>query len=65
VVYRQQFRLANIRYQDDLFGLRTADMAGKNHWESFDGNHLGFTTEEFLGWIDKYFGTPVEEASVE
>jgi len=45
-------------YREDLFGLRTADEAGKNHFESFQGNHLGFTTAEFLGWIDEYFGTP-------
>jgi palmitoyl-protein thioesterase len=41
-------------YQKDLFGLRTADEAGKNAFESFDGDHLQFTMEEFDGWVTKY-----------
>ncbi len=42
-------------YRDDLFGLRTADEAGKNFFESFVGDHLEFTLEDFEGWIKKYF----------
>jgi palmitoyl-protein thioesterase len=34
-------------YQDDLFGLRTADEAGKNNFESFEGDHLRFEMEDF------------------
>jgi len=42
-------------YLDDTFGLRTADEAGKNHFESFYGNHLEFSTAELMGWLRKYF----------
>merc|ERR1712048_1513057 len=42
-------------YQEDLFGLQTADKAGRIHFESTPGNHLQFTTDELLGWVDKYF----------
>jgi palmitoyl-protein thioesterase len=41
-------------YQKDLFGLRTADEAGKNHFESFDGDHLQFSMSDFEGWVTKY-----------
>lgn len=39
----------------DLFGLKTAEEAGKNHYESFDGPHLGFSTDDINGWVNKYF----------
>jgi palmitoyl-protein thioesterase len=42
-------------YQSDSFGLRTADEAGKNNFESFEGNHIAFTEEELMGWLEKYF----------
>lgn len=41
-------------YQKDLFGLKTADDAGKNHFVSFDGDHLQFKMDEFDGWVTKY-----------
>jgi len=41
-------------YKDDLFGLRTADEAGKIHFETTSGNHLDFTEEQLFGWLDKY-----------
>jgi hypothetical protein len=41
-------------YQKDLFGLKTAQEAGKNYFESFDGDHLQFTMEDFDGWVNKY-----------
>jgi palmitoyl-protein thioesterase len=41
-------------YQDDLFGLQTAQRAGKNHFESFVGDHLQFPLEDFRRWIDTY-----------
>lgn len=42
-------------YTQDLFGLKTADDAGKNHFESFKGEHIRFTEEELFGWLKKYF----------
>jgi len=42
-------------YKGDLFGLKTADEAGKNHFESFKGEHIRFTETELFGWFDKYF----------
>ena len=41
-------------YQQDLFGLKTAQEAGKNYFESFDGDHLAFTEEDFERWIMAY-----------
>jgi len=42
-------------YKEDLFGLKTADDAGKNFFESFAGEHIQFTETELFGWLDKYF----------
>ena len=42
-------------FRNDTFGLRTADEAGKNFFESFRGQHIRFTETELYGWIDKYF----------
>merc|ERR1711871_1189789 len=42
-------------YKEDLFGLKTADEAGKLFFETTPGNHLQFTEKELFGWIDKYF----------
>jgi palmitoyl-protein thioesterase len=42
-------------YQKDLFGLKAAEEAGKNIYESFDGDHLAFTEEDFDRWIQTYF----------
>jgi palmitoyl-protein thioesterase len=42
-------------YQKDLFGLKTAEEAGKNHFESFVGDHLAFTEDDFERWIETYF----------
>jgi len=41
-------------YQKDLFGLKTADEAGKNYFESFEGDHLAFTEEDFERWVTTY-----------
>jgi palmitoyl-protein thioesterase len=41
-------------YTDDLFGLRTAQEAGKNYFESFQGDHLQFTMEDFEKWVNAY-----------
>ena len=43
------------RYKEDLFGLRTADEAGKILFNSTSGNHLQFTNGELLWWVDNYF----------
>jgi palmitoyl-protein thioesterase len=41
-------------YQMDLFGLKTADKAGKNFFETFVGDHLQFTMQDFDRWIATY-----------
>jgi len=41
-------------YKKDLFGLKSADDAGKNHFETFEGDHLQFTEEDFTRWIHTY-----------
>ena len=41
-------------YRNDLFGLKTAEEAGKNYYESFQGDHLQFSMEDFDGWVAKY-----------
>jgi len=53
--YTTKLQMKDTRlYKEDLFGLRTADEAGKIHFESTTGNHLQFTEEQLLGWADKY-----------
>merc|ERR1711935_132038 len=42
-------------YTEDTFGLKTADEAGKNHFESFKGEHIRMTETELFSWFDKYF----------
>merc|ERR1711934_1266511 len=42
-------------YKKDLFGLKTADQAGKIFFNSTTGDHLQFTEAELFGWVDKYF----------
>merc|ERR1719343_908387 len=41
-------------YQKDLFGLKTAQEAGKNVFETFEGDHLRFSMEDFDRWITTY-----------
>jgi palmitoyl-protein thioesterase len=41
-------------YQKDLFGLKTAQEAGKNYFESFEGDHLQFSMEDFDRWVTTY-----------
>lgn len=41
-------------YEKDLFGLKTAQEAGKNAFESFDADHLQFTMEDFHKWVETY-----------
>jgi len=42
-------------YQQDLFGLKTVDEAGKIFFNSTTGNHLQFSREELVGWVQQYF----------
>mmetsp|Transcript_29893 Transcript_29893/g.82058 ORF Transcript_29893/g.82058 Transcript_29893/m.82058 type:complete len:389 (+) Transcript_29893:81-1247(+) len=41
-------------YKQDLFGLKTADLAGKNYFESFEGDHLQFSIEDFTRWLQTH-----------
>jgi len=41
-------------YKKDLFGLKTADEAGKIMFNSTKGDHLQFSEELLLGWVDQY-----------
>jgi len=42
-------------YTKDLFGLKTADQAGKILFNKTTGDHLQFTEAELFGWVDQYF----------
>jgi palmitoyl-protein thioesterase len=42
-------------YKQDLFGLKTADEAGKIHFEETSGDHLQFTDAQLYGWIETYW----------
>lgn len=42
-------------YQKDLFGLKTADEAGKIFFNSTTGDHLQFSEKELFDWVDQYF----------
>jgi palmitoyl-protein thioesterase len=41
-------------YKKDLFGLRTADEQNKNYFETFEGDHLRFSMEDFDRWVKTY-----------
>jgi palmitoyl-protein thioesterase len=42
-------------FQQDLFGLKSAEEEGKNVYEQFDGNHLQFEWDDFDRWVKTYF----------
>ena len=42
-------------YTDDLFGLRTADEAGRILFNTTAGDHLEFSTAELAWWVHNYF----------
>jgi palmitoyl-protein thioesterase len=48
-------RNETVWYEQDLFGLRTAELQSKNYYESFTGDHLQFTAKDLHRWIDTYF----------
>ncbi|KAI9920764.1 hypothetical protein PsorP6_000534 [Peronosclerospora sorghi] len=52
-------------YQEDLFGLKTLDEAGKVHFLSTEGDHLRFSLEFLLGVVDKYFRLHVIDSEIE
>jgi len=41
-------------YTEDMFGLKTADMAGKILFNTTAGNHLQFTDAELVWWVNHY-----------
>jgi len=41
-------------YKKDLFGLKTADAAGKLFFNSTTGDHLQFSEAQLFGWLDQY-----------
>lgn len=41
-------------YKEDLFGLRTADEAGKIRFNHTDGNHLQFSDAQLTWWVNNY-----------
>jgi palmitoyl-protein thioesterase len=47
-------------YTQDSFGLKTAEEAGKNHYISFDGDHLQFTMDEYTDWVKTYLAEGAE-----
>lgn len=51
-------------YIKDLFGLKTAQEAGKNYFESFEGDHLQFQMDDFDRWIDTYLAKKTNEDTV-
>jgi len=42
-------------YKNDSFGLRAADEADKNAFETFHGDHIRFTEADLKSWLLKYF----------
>jgi palmitoyl-protein thioesterase len=52
-------------YINDLFGLRTAEEAGKNHYLSFVGDHLQFSMDEYNNWITTYLKASDSEGGEE
>jgi len=52
-------------YREDLFGLKTAQEAGKNVFETFEGDHLRFTMEDFDRWVLTYLKTANNNAGPE
>lgn len=51
-------------YKQDLFGLRTAQEAGKNFFESFEGDHLRFSYDDFDRWVTTYLSSTAKDISV-
>lgn len=42
-------------YKEDLFGLKTVDEAGKIVFNHTEGDHLQFTDDQLIWWIQHYF----------
>jgi len=52
-------------YKKDLFGLKTAQDEGKNFFETFEGDHLRFTMEDFDRWVVTYLSSSSESLHIE
>ena len=46
-------------FQKDLFGLKTAQGEGRNFFESFEGDHLQFTLDQYNEWVTSYLSNYV------
>jgi len=42
-------------YEQNMFGLKEADAAGKIFFETTPGDHLQISDDELNAWVDKYF----------
>lgn len=42
-------------YLEDRYGLRSLDEMGRVHFESTNGDHLRFSSDELFGIINKYW----------
>jgi len=42
-------------YTEDLFGLKTVDEANKIVFNTTSGNHLQFSHDQLIWWVDNYF----------
>jgi palmitoyl-protein thioesterase len=42
-------------YEQDLFGLKEVDAAGKIFYETTPGGHMQFSEAQLVSWVDKYF----------
>lgn len=51
-------------YKQDLFGLKTADAAGKLFFNSTTGDHLQFSEAQLFAWLDQYLIEVEEEVVV-
>jgi palmitoyl-protein thioesterase len=56
--YDENYNLQEMKqtnwYLADTFGLRTADENGKIVFNTTEGNHLEFSTEQLYSWLDLY-----------
>eukprot|EP01064_Diplonema_japonicum_P016052 TRINITY_DN2407_c1_g4_i1.p1 TRINITY_DN2407_c1_g4~~TRINITY_DN2407_c1_g4_i1.p1 ORF type:complete len:334 (+),score=78.59 TRINITY_DN2407_c1_g4_i1:58-1002(+) len=48
-------------FKQDLFGLKTVYEQGRMRFNTTDGNHLKFSTQELLWWVEHYFVQPTNK----
>lgn len=51
-------------YKQDMFGLKSADEAGKILFNTTDGDHLQFTVQELAWWVQNYFDDAADTTAV-